>query len=103
MLKHEIKVEFSNSEILKSIIEKSYFEEGNMGKISGNKNFITLTKEIDEEAYDVLKGLNNATVKISNQEIIDGTIRFIIDENDNTLKMFPISIYCIKEEDKYSF
>jgi hypothetical protein len=35
MIKHEIRVEFSNSEALKSIIQKAYFDEGYMGKILG--------------------------------------------------------------------
>ena len=30
MIKHEIKVEFSNSQALKSIIQKAYFDEGYM-------------------------------------------------------------------------
>ena len=36
MLKHEVKVELINSQPLKEIIEKAYFEESN-GKINGNK------------------------------------------------------------------
>ena len=100
MVKHEIKVEFENSEILKTIIEKAYFEEGNLGKITGNNNFFVL--DPSEEIYETLKGLNNATVKLSN-DIIDGSMRFLVEENGDEIKLFPISIYCIKEDDKYSF
>ena len=103
MLKHEIKVEFNNSEIWKSIIEKSYFEDGEMGKIKGKNNFISLTESVDEEVHSILKGLNNTTIKISNQEIIDGTLRFLVEEESEQIKLYPVSIYCIKEEDKYSF
>ncbi len=39
MTKHEIKVEISKTEELKTIIEKSYFEEGISGKILGKKYF----------------------------------------------------------------
>ena len=38
MIKHEIRVEFSNSEALKSIIQKAYFDEGYMGKKKLNIN-----------------------------------------------------------------
>jgi hypothetical protein len=30
-------------------------------------------------------------------------MRFIVEENEDEIKLYPISIYCIKEEDKYSF
>jgi hypothetical protein len=43
------------------------------------------------------------TVKITNEEVIDGTMRFVIDETENELRLYPISIYCIKEEEKYIF
>ena len=103
MLKHEIKVEFSNSEVLKTIIEKSYFEEGNLGKIKGKENYFILNESVDEEAHSIIKGLHNTTIKISNVDLIDGSIRFIVEENKDEIKLYPISIYCIKEEDKYSF
>ena len=103
MLKHEIKVEFSNSEILKTIIEKAYFEEGNLGKIKGKSNYFILSESVDEEAHSIIKGLHNATIKISNIDVIDGSMRFFVEENEDEIKLYPISIYCIKEEDKYSF
>ena len=103
MVKHEIKIEFDNSEDLKSIIEKTYFEDGNMGKIGNKKNPILITKESDPQSYENLTGLGNTTIKISNQELIDGTIRFLVEEEKENIKIYPISIYCIKEEDKYSF
>jgi hypothetical protein len=102
MIKHEIKVELNKTEELKSIIEKSYFEEGQMGKILGKKYFIKI-EESDDINFTIFKGLNNATVKISNSDIIDGNMRFIIDENEGDLRLYPISVYCIKEEEKYIF
>lgn len=102
MVKNEIKVEFSNSEELKKIIEKSYFQNGLNGKINGKENYISITKE-DDVNWTIFKGLNNVTVKITN-DVIDGSMRFIIDDtDDNEVKLFPISIYCIKEDEKYSF
>jgi hypothetical protein len=102
MAKHEIKVEFSNSSELKEIIEKSYFEEGFSGKIMGKKNFIVVDEEKNESTFSVIKGLNNATIKITNSEIIDGTMRFLIEETDE-IRIYPISTYCIKEDEKYIF
>lgn len=102
MIKHEIKVELKNSESLKSIIEKAYFEEGQMGKIVGKKHFIKI-EESDDVNWTIFNGLNNVTVKITNEEVIDGTMRFVIDETENELRLYPISIYCIKEEEKYIF
>ena len=100
MVKHEIKVEFNNSEVIEKLIEKSYFEEGLKGKILGKKNFLKI-EESDEINYTIFKGLNNATVKITN-EIIDGSMRFMVDETEGEVRLYPISIYCVKEE-KYTF
>jgi len=102
MIKHEIKVEFSNTEILKSLIEKSYFEEGDRGKIIGKENFIKIDDETDVD-YIIFKGLNNATVKIYNEDLIDGYLQFLIDETHEEIRLYPISIYCIKEQNKYLF
>ena len=100
MVKHEIKVEFYDSTTIQTLIEKSYFEEGFKGKILGKKNFLTID-ESDEINHTIFKGLNNATVKITN-EIIDGSMRFLVDETEGDVRLYPISIYCVKEE-KYTF
>jgi len=102
MVKHEIKVEFEKSEELKSLIEKAYFEEGMAGKILGKEHFITIGKE-DDINWTIFNGLHNTTVKITNADTIDGTMRFVIDESEDQIRLYPISIYCIKEEDKYIF
>ena len=103
MVKHEIKVECSATEALRGIIQKSYFIEGLAGKIQGKENYMVLSEEIDEVAHTVLKGLHNATVKIVNPDIIDGAMRFMVDESNGDLRIYPISIYCIKEDEKYIF
>jgi hypothetical protein len=102
MIKHEIKVELDRPDELKSIIEKSYFGEGQMGKILGKNYFITI-EESDDINFTIFKGLNNATVKVSNCEVIDGNMRFIVDETEGNLRLYPISVYCIKEQEKYIF
>ena len=101
MSKHEIKVELSDSTSIKSIIESSYFQDGQMGKILGKKDFLTI-EENDEVNHLIFKGLNNATVKITN-EVVDGYMRFIIDETEGDIRLYPVSIYCVKENDKYTF
>lgn len=100
-MKHEIRVEYSNNQALLEVIEKAYFNDS-LGKISGKHNFIKVD-ESDDIMFTILNGLHNATVKITNSDVIDGAMRFIIDESYNELRIYPISIYCIKEQDKYSF
>jgi hypothetical protein len=102
MVKHEIKVELNRTEEISKIIEKSYFEEGFNGKIADTKNFLVID-ESDDINYSIFKGLHNATVKIINEDIIDGSMRFIINEEHGEIRLYPISIYCIREEDKYIF
>jgi len=101
MSKHEIKVEFSDNTALENLIEKAYFEEGQLGKILGKNNFLQI-EESDVVNYVIFKDLDGATIKITN-EMIDGCIRFMIEEIDGNIKLYPISIYCIKEEGKYIF
>jgi hypothetical protein len=99
-MKSEIKIEFSNKKELKKIIEKAYFEEGYLGKLLTNSNFIEVTPDVDDILHTVIKGLNNATIKISNEELIDGTCRFIVDDTGDNPKIFPISMYCIVDDNK---
>ncbi len=102
MVKHEIKVELNKTEDLKKIIEMAYFEEGLGGKILGKNHYLTISKE-DDVNWTIFNGLHNATVKITNEEVIDGTMRFVIDEENDEVRLYPISIYCIKEEERYIF
>jgi len=102
MVKHEIKVELNKTKEIKQIIEKAYFEEGFAGRIIGKNHYLTID-ETDDINWTIFSGLNNVTVKIINEEIIDGTMRFVIDHTDNQIKLYPVSIYCIKEEDRYIF
>lgn len=101
MIKHEIKLEFHNSESIKQIIQKSYFDGGTMGKIKDKTNYLTVDES--DANYLLLKGLDGATTKITNDEVVDGSMRFMIDETNGDIRLYPISIYCIKENDKYIF
>jgi len=99
-MRSEIKMEFSNSIILRKVIEKAYFEEGFLGKLLTKNNFIEVTEDLDDILYTVVKGLNNATIKITNEDIFDGSCRFIIEDIDNNPKLYPISMYCIVDDNK---
>jgi len=99
-MKYEMKIEINRSEELKEIIEKSYFEN-NMGKLSGKKFHLKIDKE--DPIYIMLKGLNNMTVRITNENLIDGCSRFVVDEHEDHINLVPCSIYCIVENEKYSF
>ena len=99
-MKSELKLDYTQSKSLDKLIQKSYFQENTQGRLSKTRNFIDLKKS--DELYELLKGLNNATVKITN-ELIDGSLRFLVDETSG-LKIYPISLFCIIDENqKYSF
>lgn len=102
-MKSEIKVEFTHKKVLKDLIQKSYFKDGQKGKLAGQKNYIEVTPEFDDVLHTIIKGLNNITIKVINPEIIDGSFRFIISEEKDTIKIYPISTFCILEEERYSF
>jgi hypothetical protein len=100
MVKHEIKIPFHNGEELKTLIQKSYFEEGDRGKLLGRKNFIKINDDVN---HAIFKGLNNITVKITNEDVIDGSMRFVVEEKSDEIRLYPISIYAIPDGEKYIF
>lgn len=100
-MKAEPKIEYSHPKRLEKVIQKAYFEDNTLGRLVGKKSYIEIEKE--DEEYEILKGLNNATIKIVNHDVIDGTCRFIVDEEDG-LKIYPISMFCVVDRnEKYSF
>ena len=100
MVKHEIKIPLHNGEELKTLIQKSYFEEGDRGKLLGKKNFIKINDDVN---HAIFKGLNNITVKITNEDVIDGSMRFVVEEKSDEIRLYPISIYAIPDGEKYIF
>lgn len=100
-MKYELRIEFYKNEELKKLIEQSYFEAGTMGKLLGQKYSLTIQKE--DPLYIIFKGLNNMTVRLHNTELIEGSMRMVIDEHEWGVNLFPCSIYCIVEDEKYSF
>jgi F0F1-type ATP synthase delta subunit len=102
MVKHEIKIELTNTTELSELIKKAYFIEGDSGKILKKKYFVTIEPENDID-YSILKGMDGATIKVHNDNVIDGSMRFMVEENEGKIKLFPISIYAVKSNDLYSF
>lgn len=101
-MKQELRLEFNEDKVLQKVIEETYFKDGNLGKIKGNENYFNIDKNSD--VYDILNGLNNITVKFENVNLIEGIIRCLIKQENDTIKAYPVSIYCIRlENDLYSF
>ena len=100
-MKYELRIEFYKNEELKKLIDQSYFEAGTMGKLLGQKYSLAIQKE--DPLYIIFKGLNNMTVRLHNTELIEGSMRMVIDEHEWGVNLFPCSIYCIVEDEKYSF
>lgn len=104
-MKTDIKIEFNNKEVLTDLIKKAYFGDNQMGRLSGKDNFIQIDSNVDNDIFNIINGLNNATIKVINSELIDGSLRFIIDDKDGVVKMYPVSIFCVfdNEQQRYYF
>jgi hypothetical protein len=100
-MKYELKIEFKDKKQLETTIQKSYFEDGTLGKLVGKKSFVTIKDE--DPLFIIFRGLNNMTVKLINEEMIDGSMRCVVDETDKVINLYPINNYCIIEDKKYSF
>jgi hypothetical protein len=101
-MKQELRLKFDNDESLKDVIEKTYFDDDNNGKIRGYDNYFLIEKESD--IYEQLIGSDNITVKFESDNLVEGFIKCLVKDYNGTIKSYPISIYCIKtENDMYSF
>jgi hypothetical protein len=100
-MKYELKIEFKENNQLESTIKKSYFEDGTMGKLVGKKAHLTIQKE--DPLFIVFKGLNNITAKLTNEDLIDGSMRCVVDEGEDLISLYPVNNYCVVEQEKYSF
>jgi hypothetical protein len=100
-MKYELKIDFKQTEELENVIVQSYFEQNNNGKLIGKKSYLKI--DINDPLFTVFKGLNNMTVKLQN-DLIDGSMRCVVDENSEVINLYPINNYCIIDSDKkYSF
>ena len=101
MLEHEVKLKFKEEDRLRDVIEKSYFKDGQMGKILDKHS---LKIEENDNNYKILKDLHDATIKIENSDVIDGYMRFTVTVNNNSVYLTPASIYSIPDNNnKYIF
>ena len=100
-MKYELKIEFKDKSQLNQMIEESYFKDGTKGKLVGKKSSIKILKE--DPLFIVFKGLNNMTAKILNDELIDGSVRCVVDETSDIINLYTVNPYCILEDEKYSF
>jgi hypothetical protein len=100
-MKYELKIEFKIKEELERVIQSSYFEDGTMGRLVGKKTFLTIGSE--DPLFIIFRGLNNMTVKLTNDDMFDGTMRCVVDETPEVINLYPINNYCIVEDSKYSF
>jgi len=100
-MKYELKIEFKIKEELERVIQSSYFEDGTMGRLVGKKTFLTIGSE--DPLFIIFRGLNNMTVKLTNDDMFDGSMRCVVDETPEVINLYPINNYCIVEDSKYSF
>lgn len=96
-MKHELRFEFKDTKLLSSFIELCY----NDGILTDKNKKMTFDKT--SHIYNLCKGLSNLTVRIWNDEILDGTMRLIIDDTINEVSLYPCSIVYVMDNNKYSF
>lgn len=101
MIEKEVKVEINNDDILSDLIQKAYFEKGQMGKLMGD-DYCIESSQIKDSKIDYLKDLDGSIIKATNENIINGSIRLIVNSSKTGFQLKPVSIYCIEENDKYT-
>lgn len=96
-MKYDIKIEFKDTKLLLEFINSSY----NNGYLSDRTKTLDFSK--DTQIYSLCKGLSNHIARIWNDEILDGTLRFIIKENNDSVSLCPCSIHYEMDNNKFSF
>lgn len=100
-----MKINFKNTEDLTRVINKTYFGEDkwgvwNKGVLIPHPEDLKIPSE--DIYYNILSGLDY-DVKVRNP-IIDGSLTCqIVAEDEENIVLRPISRYCIKSEEIYSF
>ena len=97
MMKYELKIEFREIDIFVSFLKKTYQN----GVLFDRTQQLEFDK--DSNIYSICKGLANLCVRLSNDELIDGSLRFIITESEDKIFLTPCSLYYEYENNKYSF
>ena len=96
-MKYELKIEFKDTKLFIDYIKKAYKN----GILSDRKQKFTFDNTTS--TYDLCKGLDNIAVRLYNEEVIDGTLRCIVVEKEKEISVYPCSLYCDYENNKYSF
>ena len=102
-MKFEMKVELEDNQALEKLIQGVYFDDLRNGKLSNQEKMAIKIAKSDPLGI-IFKNLDNTIVRVFNNDIIDGTIRFVVNEtHQDYIELLPCSLYCIVENDKYSF
>lgn len=96
-MKHELKIDYKETDKLNELISLSYKDGYLINK------FNSLVIEKDTTLYNLCKGLHNLTVKLCNEDLIDGSLRMIISEINEEIKLYPCSIVYEMDNNKFSF
>jgi hypothetical protein len=96
-MKYELRIEIKDTGRFLDLIKKSYkngfLADKNQKLIYDNQSHI----------FHLCKGLTNLTARLYNEEIIEGTIKFLISEEQNCVYLYPCSLYCEFENNRYIF
>lgn len=102
-MKFEMKVELEDNQALETLIQGVYFDDLRNGKLS-NKEKMAIRIAKNDPLSILFRGLDNTIVRGFNSDLIEGTIRFVVNESKpEEIELIPCSLYCIVENDKYSF
>lgn len=93
-----MQIKWDNSNEIEDLINHCYFENQNNGVLINHSSIRIDPQDVN---YKILKGLD-CDVKLKNS-VVSGTLRFKKIEHEDSIELRPMSIYCIKEKDKYSF
>jgi hypothetical protein len=96
-MKHEIKIEYKDTKTFSAFIKSCY----NNGFLI--KKDIKLTFDNKSPFYAICKGLSNHTIRLTNDELIDGSLRLSIQEEQDYISLYPCSIIYEMDNNKYSF
>lgn len=96
-MKHELKIEYKDTKTFSAFIRETY----NNGVLT-NKNS-KMIFEKNSNIYSICRGLSNHTIRLTNDELIDGSLRFSIQEENDRIYLYPCSIVYEMDGNKYSF
>ena len=96
-MKHELKIEYKDTKTFSAFIKETY-DNGILTTKNSKMKF-----EKNSNIYSICKGLSNHTIRLTNDELIEGSLRFSIQEENDTIYLYPCSIIYEMEGNKYSF